>query len=79
MSLVGEPRLEEILFFLGIPKFGRLWAKRKVIYDYEGREASIAIGEADMLFGVDVGGGLHLMLCFVEWFLKYCIVSSWLT
>ena len=47
MNLVGEPRLEEICFFMGIPKCGRLWAKREVIY--EGHEASI--GEADLLFG----------------------------
>ena len=57
MNLVGEPRLEEICFFMGIPKCGRLWAKREVIY--EGHEVSI--GEADLLFGgVVVGGGLHL-------------------
>ena len=45
-NLVGEPRLEKISFFLGIPKFGcQLFVKREIIYD--GHEASI--GEADLL------------------------------
>ncbi len=60
MNLVGEPRLEDIRFFGGIPKVGRLWTKREVIY--EGHAASI--GEADLLFVGGVGG-LHVDCCCV--------------
>jgi len=68
-NLVGEPRLEKISFFLGIPKFGcKLFVKREIIYD--GHEASI--GEADLLLLAFCC--LHLDENVVPCWLFFCVV-----
>jgi len=69
-NLVGEPRLEKISFFLGIPKFGcQLFVKREIIYD--GHEASI--GEADLLLAFCC---LHLDENVVPLLVVFCVLCT---